>query len=111
MDLVFDALDEIARDFEIHICLEQRHAHFAQGIETLSSEIFPRPRKLRKAFCSFELRLSNMSVMYAALAKSEARNWNRIRAENVLVSCQITLDLPAGRFRIGSLSLLTQTTE
>ncbi len=30
--LGFDALDEIARDLEIHVGVEQGHAHFAQGI-------------------------------------------------------------------------------
>ena len=30
--LGFDALDEIARDLEIHVGFEQRHADFAQGV-------------------------------------------------------------------------------
>ena len=30
--LGFDALDEIARDLEVHVRLQQGHAHFAQGI-------------------------------------------------------------------------------
>ena len=28
----FDALDEIARHFEIHVGFEERHADFAQGV-------------------------------------------------------------------------------
>ena len=31
-DFVFDALDEIAGDLEIDVGLQQRHAHFAQGV-------------------------------------------------------------------------------
>ena len=31
-DFGFDALDEIARDLEIHVGFEQRHAHFAEGV-------------------------------------------------------------------------------
>src|SRR4051794_6389491 len=47
---------------------------------TLSSEIFPSPRRFRKAFCSLPLKVSNMATMYGAGARSansDLRNRHR----------------------------------
>jgi NADPH:quinone reductase len=46
----------------VDIGLEQGHAHLAQGLGHVASEIFPRPRRLRKATWSLPLKESNMKI-------------------------------------------------
>ena len=40
------ALDEVARDFEIHVSLEQRHAHFAQRVGHVAVSDFSKPAQV-----------------------------------------------------------------
>jgi len=44
--LGFDALDEIARDLEIHVGFQQRHADFAEGVGDVGLGNFPEPAQI-----------------------------------------------------------------
>ena len=46
--LGLDALDEIARDLEIHVGFQQRHAHFAQGVADVALGNFSEAAQIAK---------------------------------------------------------------
>src|ERR1017187_2454444 len=51
--LGFEAFDEIARNLEIYVGFQQRHADFAQGIADVGLGYFPEPAQVAESVLEF----------------------------------------------------------
>ena len=98
----FDALDEIARDLEIHVGFEQRHAHFAQGVAGVALGNFSEAAQISKGVLKFCC-LTNRTFFYFT-AEARQRGEKSFRVQGLRLEVLTlnpergTLNLSMGNF-------------